>query len=74
MIKPVAESLLISKLLNTAGLSTEQIVFQLYDYTNSMSGEHQKVQQKISEMTRRNIRYIPCQAHRRCRKEEGVIS
>ncbi|XP_046854179.1 uncharacterized protein LOC124447320 [Xenia sp. Carnegie-2017] len=40
------------------------LVYQSYDYTASMSGTFNGVQQHLQEMVGRNIPYIPCQGHR----------
>lgn len=50
--------------LNGHQVSTNNLIFQSYDYANSMSGSKQGTQKKLSELLERPIPYIPCQAHR----------
>ncbi|XP_046840697.1 uncharacterized protein LOC124434814 isoform X3 [Xenia sp. Carnegie-2017] len=45
------------------------LVYQSYDYTASMSGTFNGVQQHLQEMVGRNIPYIPCQGHRSCKRD-----
>ncbi|KAF2889409.1 hypothetical protein ILUMI_16764 [Ignelater luminosus] len=54
----------INQILLENELDNKLVVFQSYDYTNSMSGEHGGAQRKLSEIIGRDIPYIPCQAHR----------
>ncbi|XP_046857411.1 uncharacterized protein LOC124450804 isoform X2 [Xenia sp. Carnegie-2017] len=41
------------------------LVYQSYDYTASLSGTFNGVQQHLQEIVGRNISYIPCQGHSR---------
>ncbi|KAF2902443.1 hypothetical protein ILUMI_03745 [Ignelater luminosus] len=54
----------INQILLENELDNKFVVFQSYDYTNSMSGKHGGAQRKLSEIIGRDIPYIPCQAHR----------
>ena len=46
------------------GLDNKIIAFQLYDFTNSMSGKYNGVQAVVSRLLDREVPYIPCQGHR----------
>lgn len=52
------------EILKKNQLSTENLVFQSYDYARNMSGQFNGTQAKLSELIGHNVFYIPCQAHR----------
>jgi hypothetical protein len=54
----------IIEILNKNCLSTDNLVFQSYDYASNMSGQFNGTQAKLSELVGHNIFYIPSQAHR----------
>ena len=54
---------IISTLQNNS-LSTDELCFQSYDFTNSMSGRFKGTQKMLQEKLQREIPYIPCQGHR----------
>ena len=50
--------------LNSQTLDTNELCFQSYDFTNSMSGKFKGAQRKLQEKLNQNIPYVPCQGHR----------
>jgi hypothetical protein len=50
--------------LNSHALNTNELCFQSYDFTASMSGQFNGAQQKLQEKLNQNIPYVPCQGHR----------
>ena len=50
--------------LNSHTLDTDELCFQSYDFTNSMSGRYNGAQQKLKEKLNKNVPYVPCQGHR----------
>ena len=50
--------------LNSHALNTNELCFQSYDFTASMSGQFNGAQQKLHEKLNQNIPYVPCQGHR----------
>lgn len=50
--------------LNEKSVDTDNIVFQSYDYTSSMSGVFKGCQAKMKEHLGRDVPYFPCLAHR----------
>ena len=54
----------IIKSLESRNLSKENLVFQTYDYTASMSGEYRGAQRCLQDILGRSVPYIPCQGHR----------
>ena len=50
--------------LNSQTLDTNELCFQSYDFTTSMSGQFKGAQQKLQEKLNKNIPYVPCQGHR----------
>ena len=45
-------------------LKLDELCFQSYDYTASMSGRFNGVQKKLQDKLERRLPYIPCLAHR----------
>ena len=45
-------------------LDLDELCFQSYDYTASMSGRFNGVQKKLQDKLRKSVPYIPCLAHR----------
>ena len=54
----------IIKSLELRNLSKENLVFQTYDYTASMSGEYRGAQRCLQDILGKSVPYIPCQGHR----------
>ena len=54
----------ILKSLEWRNVSQENLVFQTYDYTASMSGKYRGAQRCLQDILGRKIPYIPCQGHR----------
>ena len=50
--------------LTKNGLDLNELCFQSYDYTASISGRFNGVQRKIQDKLGRNVPYMPCLAHR----------
>ena len=50
--------------LNAKGLDTDMLMFQSYDFTNSMSGTFKEAQKMLQEKLNRIIPYVLCQGHR----------
>ena len=50
--------------LNSHTLDTDELCFQSYDFTNSMSGRYNGAQKKLQEKLQKNVPYVPCQGHR----------
>ena len=50
--------------LNISGINTNELCFQSYDYASAMSGKLNGTQAHISNILKRDIPYVPCQAHR----------
>ena len=60
--KGQAKDILTSLISN--GLSRDELAFQSYDYTASMSGIFKGAQKCLQDEVGRNVPYIPCQGHR----------
>ena len=50
--------------IDAAGLNSDYIAFQSYDFAATMSGECKGAQAMLSKELKRHVRYIPCQGHR----------
>lgn len=50
--------------LNSQTLDTNELCFQSYDFTASMSGQFNGAQKKLQEKLNKKIPYVPCQGHR----------
>ena len=50
--------------LNIHSLNTDELCFQSYYFTASMSGRYNGAHQKLQERLNKVVPYIPCQAHR----------
>jgi hypothetical protein len=50
--------------LTKHGMNLDELCFQSYDYTASMSGRFNGVQKKLQDKLGKSIPYIPCLAHR----------
>ena len=50
--------------LTEQGLDLDELCFQSYDYTASMSGRFNGVQKKLQDKLGKSVPYIPCLAHR----------
>ena len=50
--------------LSSHTLDTDELCFQSYDFTNSMSGRYNGAQKKLQEKSQKNVLYVPCQGHR----------
>ena len=50
--------------LNAKGLDTDMLMFQSYDFTNSMPGTVKGAQKLLEEKLNRIIPYVPCEGHR----------
>ena len=49
---------------NSQTLDTNELCFQSYDFTTSMSGQFKGARQKLQEKLNKNIPHVPCQGHR----------
>ena len=50
--------------IDTAGLNSDYIAFQSYDFAATMSGKRKGAQAMLSNELKRHVPYIPCQGHR----------
>ncbi|CAB3993563.1 zinc finger MYM-type 1-like [Paramuricea clavata] len=50
--------------LTKQGLNLDELCFQSYDYTASMSGRFNGVQKKLQDKLGKSVPYIPCLTHR----------
>ena len=50
--------------IETAGLNSDSIAFQSYDFAATMSGKRKGAQAMLSNELKRHVPYIPCQGHR----------
>ena len=50
--------------VDNKGLDNARITFQSYDFTNSMSGQYNGMEAKVSQQLGREVPYTPCHAHR----------
>ncbi len=54
----------IIKVLQNSSLNTEELSFQSYDFTNSMSGCFNGAQKKLQEQLQKTVPDVPCQGYR----------